>query len=68
LTGLGEFKSEIGAELDNRKYRWVRIRYRWLTSMSDLAATGLQWQQALWGRVIRWSSAPPREVRGEAGR
>jgi hypothetical protein len=61
LMGLGEFKTKFGAELDNRKYRWVRSRYRWLTGMRDLAAKGLHWQQALRGRVARWGS--PRETR-----
>jgi CelD/BcsL family acetyltransferase involved in cellulose biosynthesis len=56
LMGLGDFKSKFGAELDNRKYRWIRSRYRWLTGMRDLAAKGLQWQQALRGRVARWGS------------
>lgn len=57
LMGLGDFKTKFGAELDNRKYRWVRSRYRWLTGMRDLAARGLQWQQALRGRVARWGSS-----------
>jgi hypothetical protein len=56
LMGLGDFKTKFGAELDNRKYRWVRSRYRWLTGMRDLAAKGLQWQQAVRGRVARWGS------------
>jgi GNAT acetyltransferase-like protein len=56
LMGLGDFKTKFGAELDNRKYRWVRSRYRWLTGMRDLAAKGLQWQQAIRGRVVRWGS------------
>lgn len=62
LMGLGDFKTKFGAELDNRKYRWVRSRYRWLTGMRDLAAKGLQWQQALRGRVVRWSSVSARET------
>ena len=68
LMGLGDFKTKFGAELDSRKYRWVRSRYRWLTGIRDLAAKGLQWQQALRGRVVRWSSAPPREERAEPTR
>jgi hypothetical protein len=56
LTGLGGFQDTFGAELDNRKYRWVRSRYSWLTGMRDLAAKGLQWQQAVRGRVARWGS------------
>jgi Acetyltransferase (GNAT) domain len=64
LMGLGDFKTKFGAELDNRKYRWVRSRYRWLTTMRDLAAKGLQWHQALRGRVVRWSSAQPHESGG----
>lgn len=56
LMGLGDFKSKFGAELDKRKYRWIRSRYRWLTGMRDLAAKGLLWQQALRGRVARWGS------------
>ncbi len=56
LMGLGDFKTKFGAELDNRKYRWVRSRYRWLTGMRDLAAKGLQWQQSVRGRVARWGS------------
>ena len=68
LMGLGDFKTKFGAELDSRKYRWVRSRYRWLTSMRDLAAKGLQWQQALRGRVVRWrSSAPLRAMSGKQG-
>ncbi|HZB27560.1 MAG TPA: GNAT family N-acetyltransferase, partial [Gemmatimonadales bacterium] len=54
LMGLGDFKTKFGAELDSRKYRWVRSRYRWLTGMRDLAAKGLLWQQSLRGRVVRW--------------
>jgi hypothetical protein len=56
LMGLGDFKTKFGAELDSRKYRWVRSRYRWLAGMRDLAAKGLRWQQTLRGRVARWSS------------
>jgi hypothetical protein len=56
LMGLGEFKTKFGAELDNRKYRWIRSRYRWLTGMRDLAAKGLQWQQSVRGRVARLGS------------
>ena len=53
LMGLGEFKTKFGAELDNRKYRWIRSRYRWLTGMRDIAAKGLQWQQSMRGRMAR---------------
>jgi hypothetical protein len=56
LMGLGDFKTKFGAELDNRKYRWIRSRYRWLGGIRDLAAKGLQWQQSLRGRVARWGS------------
>jgi hypothetical protein len=56
LMGLGDFKTKFGAELDDRKYRWVRSRYRWLGQMRDLAARGMHWQQALRGRVARWGS------------
>jgi len=59
LMGLGDFKTKFGAQLDTRKYRWVRSRYRWLTGMRDLAAKGLQWQQALRGRVARWRTPVP---------
>jgi hypothetical protein len=52
---LGEFKTKFGAELDNRKYRWVKSRYRWLLGVRDFAAKGLQWQQMVRGRVARWS-------------
>jgi Acetyltransferase (GNAT) domain len=57
LMGLGEFKTKFGAELDQRKYRWVRSRYRWLTGMRDLAAKSLQWHHAMRGRVVRWGSS-----------
>jgi hypothetical protein len=60
LMGLGDFKAKFGAELDNRKYRWVRSRYRWLTGMRDLAAKGLQLQQGLRGRMARWGSPTQR--------
>jgi GNAT acetyltransferase-like protein len=53
LMGLGEFKTKFGAELDDRKYRWVRSRYRWLRGMRDLAAKGLQLQQVLRGRLAQ---------------
>jgi CelD/BcsL family acetyltransferase involved in cellulose biosynthesis len=62
LMGLGDFKAKFGAELDHRKYRWIRSRYRWLTGMRDLAAKGLQWQQALRGRVARWRSPSTRHL------
>ena len=54
LMGLGDFKMKFGAERDDRKYRWVRSRYRWLGQMRDLAARGMHWQQALRGRLARW--------------
>jgi CelD/BcsL family acetyltransferase involved in cellulose biosynthesis len=57
LMGLGEFKTKFGAVLDERKYRWVRSRYRWLGHMRDLAASGLHWQQAIRGRIARWGSS-----------
>jgi hypothetical protein len=57
LMGLGEFKTKFGAELDERKYRWVRSRYRWLGYLRDLAASGLQWQQGVRGRIVRWGSS-----------
>jgi hypothetical protein len=57
LMGLGEFKTRFGAERDDRKYRWVRSRYRWLGRIRDLAARGMLWQQSLRGRVARWGSA-----------
>lgn len=53
LMGLGDFKTKFGAELDHRKYRWIRSRYRWLRGMRDLAARGLQLQQAMRGRIAR---------------
>jgi hypothetical protein len=56
FMGLGDFKTKFGAELDSRKYRWVRSRYRWLTGMRNLAARGLLWQQAVRGRVARLGS------------
>jgi CelD/BcsL family acetyltransferase involved in cellulose biosynthesis len=54
LMGLGDFKTKFGAERDDRKYRWIRSRYRWLGHMRHLAARGLHWQQVLRGRVARW--------------
>ncbi len=57
LMGLGEFKTKFGAELDERKYRWVRSRYQWLGRMRDLAAKGLHWQQSVRGRLARLSAS-----------
>lgn len=57
LMGLGDFKMKFGAERDDRKYRWVWSRYRWLGQMRDLAARGMHWQQALRGRVANWGSS-----------
>jgi CelD/BcsL family acetyltransferase involved in cellulose biosynthesis len=53
FMGLGEFKTKFGAELDSTKRRWVRSRYRWLTSARDLAERGYRWQQAIRGRLAR---------------
>jgi CelD/BcsL family acetyltransferase involved in cellulose biosynthesis len=64
LMGLGDFKTKFGAERDDRKYRWVRSRYRWLGRMRDLAATGMHWQMAVRGRVARWSSSRLRVSEG----
>lgn len=57
LMGLGDFKTKFGAERDDRKFRWVRSRYRWLGRMRDFAARGMLWQQSLRGRVARWGTA-----------
>jgi hypothetical protein len=62
LMGLGDFKTKFGAELDDRKYRWVRSKYRWLTVIRDLAAKGLRWQQSVRGRMARWSSPGARPI------
>ena len=53
LMGLGDFKTKFGAELDTTKQRWVRSRYRWLTSARDLAERGYRWQQGVRGRLAR---------------
>jgi CelD/BcsL family acetyltransferase involved in cellulose biosynthesis len=53
LMGQGEFKTKFGAELDSRRYRWIKSRYRWLAGMRDVAARGLQLQQSMRGRVAR---------------
>jgi hypothetical protein len=57
LMGLADLRSSFSPELDNRKYRWVRSRYRWLTGIRDLAVRGVQWQQVVRGRVARWGSS-----------
>jgi CelD/BcsL family acetyltransferase involved in cellulose biosynthesis len=62
LMGLGDFKMKFGAQRDDRKYRWVRSRYRWLGRMRDLAAQGLHWQMVLRGRVARWGSSRNRAL------
>ena len=59
LTEIGDFKTKFGAELDNRKYRWIRSRYRWLAGMRDLAEKGLRWQQVLRSRMTRWGAPGP---------
>jgi GNAT acetyltransferase-like protein len=61
LMGLGDFKMKFGAERDDRKYRWVRSRYRWLGRARDLAASGMRWQMVLRGRVARWGSSHSRD-------
>ncbi len=57
LMGLGDFKMKFGAHRDDRKYRWIHSRYRWLGQMRDLAASGLHWQQVVRGRIARWGSS-----------
>jgi hypothetical protein len=64
LMGLGDFKLKFGAERDDRKYRWVRSRYRWLGHLRDLAASGLQWQQGVRGRIVRWGSSKMQGLEG----
>jgi Acetyltransferase (GNAT) domain len=64
LMGLGDFKMKFGALRDDSKYRWIRSRYRWLGQMRDLAASSLQWQQAVRGRLARWSSSQIRVLAG----
>ena len=53
LMGIGDFKTKFGAELDMTKQRWVRSRYRWLTSARDLAERGYRFQQGMRGRLAR---------------
>jgi Acetyltransferase (GNAT) domain len=64
LMGLGEFKTKLGAKLDERKYRWVRSRYRWLGQMRDLAASSLHYQQAVRGRIARWGTSRIQALQG----
>ncbi|MGH7508895.1 MAG: GNAT family N-acetyltransferase [Gemmatimonadales bacterium] len=65
LMGLGEFKTKFGAGRDDRKYRWVRSRYRWLARMRDLAERGMHWQQGLRGRVARWGPSRTGDPAGQ---
>ncbi|HET6779126.1 MAG TPA: GNAT family N-acetyltransferase [Gemmatimonadales bacterium] len=53
LTELGELKSKFGVQLDTRRYRWLKSRYRWLTDMRDIAAKGLHWQRSVRGRMAK---------------
>ena len=53
LMGRGDFKKKFGAELDERKYRWVRSRYKWLDLLRTWAEGGYRWQQAARGRLAR---------------
>jgi len=65
LMGLGDFKIKFGAERDDRKYRWIRSRYRWLGQIRNLAASGLHWQQAVRGLIARrWGSPRIRVAEG----
>jgi hypothetical protein len=64
LMGLGDFKTKFGAELDERKYRWIRSRYSWLGQLRTLAARGLQWQQVVRGRMASWRSSQLRVTGG----
>ncbi len=68
LMGLGDFKMKFGAELDERKYRWIRSRYAWLGQMRNLAARGLHWQQMVRGRIARWGSSQIRVPEGAKDR
>jgi hypothetical protein len=63
LMGLGDFKTKFGAELDHRKYRWIRSRYAWLGQLRNLAARGLAWQQVFRGRMASWGSSQIRVPR-----
>jgi CelD/BcsL family acetyltransferase involved in cellulose biosynthesis len=64
LMGLGDFKTKFGAELDQRKYRWIRSRYSWLGQLRNLAARGLAWHQVVRGRMALWGSAGLRSSNG----
>ncbi len=55
FMGRGDFKAKLGAQLDERKIRWVRSRYQWLTSVRDAAEKIYRWQQSLRGKYIRRS-------------
>ncbi|HET7040237.1 MAG TPA: GNAT family N-acetyltransferase [Gemmatimonadales bacterium] len=53
LMGRGDFKAKLGAELEYRKWRWMRSRPRWLALARRVAEAGYRSQQALRGRVGR---------------
>jgi Acetyltransferase (GNAT) domain len=55
LTGIGELRTKFGAELDSRRYRWIRSRYRWMLRVRDFAAKSFHWQQMVRGQVARLS-------------
>ena len=56
FMGRGDFKAKFGAALDTSKYRWVRSRYRWLTTARDLTERGYRWQQVARGRLAALAS------------
>jgi hypothetical protein len=53
LTGLGEFRTRFGGELESQRHRWVKSRYKWLAGMRDIAAMGVHWQQSVRGRMAQ---------------
>ena len=51
FNGRGDFKAVFGAELDNRKQRWLRSRSAWLAAARSLAGTVFGIQQSVRGQV-----------------
>lgn len=51
FMGRGDFKKVFGAELDERKHRFLRSRAKWLGVARRVAGTGYRLQQQLRGRV-----------------
>ena len=67
MMGLGTFKANFGAVVDDTQYRWMWSRHGTLLELRDLAEIWYRRQQSARGQLARWWRGPLRSANTATG-